>query len=111
MANSDTQTTAADQAAEEREKSIENSQFELTTEFKSTSATSSAAESNEIGGDEEEVLSRIESATSAAYDPASRVPTNVSLDTGIVGKSLPPLFFLRPWQRIGNVACLVRWGG
>jgi hypothetical protein len=93
MANTDPKQPTAE-GGDEREKSMENSQFELTTELKSTSATSSAAESNKIGGDEEEVLSPIESATSAAYDPASRVPTNVSLDTGIVGKTLFPAFFL-----------------
>jgi hypothetical protein len=91
MANSDPKLQTAE-GGDEREKSIENSQFELTTELKSTSATSSAAESNKIGRDEEEALSRIESAASAVYDPASRVPTNVSLDTGIVGKTLSPPF-------------------
>jgi multidrug resistance protein len=43
-----------------------------------------AAESP-VAGIEMKTLSRIESATSAAFDPASRVPTNASRESGVIG--------------------------
>ena len=72
----ETHTTATGNSIQ-REKSLENSQAP-STEF--NHASPSAKLTND-----EDTLSRIESATSAVYDPASRVPTNASRESGIIG--------------------------
>ena len=72
---------------EGRAKSLENSQ---------TSSTEFNGPSSPITGKttEEDALSRVESVASA-FDPASRVPTNASRESGIVGIFPPP-----PLQKI-----------
>jgi len=67
----------------DRAKSLENSQSS-STEF---NAPSSPIEGKTT---EEDVLSRVESVASV-YDPASRVPTNASRESGIVGIFPPPV--------------------
>ena len=64
----------------QREISLENSQT-------SGSSTESNHPSSLPGKltNEEDGLSRIESATSAIYDPASRIPTNAPRESGIIG--------------------------
>lgn len=66
-----------------RGKSLENSQTS-STEF-----NSSVSNTDKIPS-EEDALSRVESAASVAYDPASRVPTNASRESGIIGTFPPP---------------------
>ena len=66
-----------------RERSIENSQdssTELTDQTRGLASEKLDPES----------LSRIESVASAIYDPASRIPTNASRESGIIGTD-PPL--------------------
>ena len=72
---------------ERRGKSLENSQTS-STEFNSSSDHS---HTDKLPTEtEEDVLSRVESVASAAFDPASRVPTNASRESGIIGTFRPP---------------------
>jgi hypothetical protein len=64
----------------QREKSLENSQTSSTEDNHSISLAGKLA-LREI------TLSRNESATNAVYDPASKVPTNASRESGIIGFS------------------------
>jgi hypothetical protein len=51
-----------------------------------TSTVDSKGESQTLGEfKNEETLSRIESSTSAVFDIASRVPTNATIESGIIG--------------------------
>jgi hypothetical protein len=59
-----------------RERSLEHSQ----------TSTAELNSGSPVAKSELDTLGRIESATSAVYDPASRVPTNASRESGIVGK-------------------------
>jgi hypothetical protein len=58
-----------------RERSLEDSQ----------TSTAELNSGSPVAKSELDTLSRIESATSAVYDPASRVPTNASRESGIIG--------------------------
>jgi len=51
-------------------------------------------------GEDDGVRSQIESAENAVYDPASQVPTNAPLESGIVGMNVPPAFLLTAWSPI-----------
>jgi len=68
----------------------------------STAQLKLAAESP-VAKAELDSLSRIESATSVAFDPASRVPTNASRESGIIGMYPPfALLWLADSVRICN---------
>src|SRR5271163_691674 len=72
---------------ERRGKSLENSHTS-STEFNSSSDHS---RTDKLPTEtEEDALSRVESVASAAFDPASRVPTNASRESGIIGTFRPP---------------------
>lgn len=68
-----------------RVKSIENSQ---------SSSTESTGQPRGLASEklDAESLARIESVTSAIYDPAARIPTNASRESGIIGTDPPPSF-------------------
>jgi len=67
---------------EGRTKSLENSQTS-STEFNAPSSPVTEKTT------EEDLLSRVDSVPSV-YDPATRVPTNASRESGIVGTFPPP---------------------
>lgn len=58
-----------------RDRSLEDSQ----------TSTAELNSGSPVAKSELDTLNRIESATSAVYDPASRVPTNASRESGIIG--------------------------
>ena len=64
-----------------REKSLEKSH----TSGSSTEFNHASSSLGNLTKEEDQVLSRIESAASAVYDPASKVPTNASRESGIIG--------------------------
>jgi len=67
----------------EGDESLENSNISSGTEFKLPTDGKLAVE------EDDGVLSQIESAENAVYDPASGVPTSASLESGIVGMRTP----------------------
>jgi len=67
----------------QRGKGLENSPTSSTGEHDGSPLTGKLAL-------EEDTVSRNESTTSAVYDPASKVPTNASRESGIIG--FPPQF-------------------
>ena len=74
----ESQNTDIEKLGRERDKSLENSNTSSGTEFKST-------RDSKCAGEDDDVLSPTETTASAIYDPASRVPINANLESGIVG--------------------------
>jgi hypothetical protein len=76
----------------EKQETSNGSTTDFATEQKLDSSQASSAElssGSPVAKSELDSLSRIESATSAVYDPASRVPTNASRESGIIGMLSP----------------------
>jgi hypothetical protein len=74
------------QLAAEWDTSLKNSPSS-STEIKDLSASTADVEGKLGLGDEEEGVSASESATGAVEDPAARVPTHTSLESGIIGNT------------------------
>lgn len=73
---------------ERRGKSLENSHTSFT---ECNSSSDHSRRTDKLPTEtEEDALSRVESVASAAFDPASRVPTNASRESGIIGTFRPP---------------------
>lgn len=66
------------------EKSADNVESERSIE-ESQASSAELVSGSPVAKSEMEALRRIESTTSAVYDPMSRVPTNASRESGIIG--------------------------
>lgn len=71
-------------ASMDLEKSADNVESERSIE-ESQASSAELDSGSPVAKSEMEALRRIESTTSAVYDPMSRVPTNASRESGIIG--------------------------